>query len=172
MTKIKLIAVVGKSASGKNYLQNKWAKERGYHKVVSSTTRSPREKEKEGVDYHFLTEEEFAAVEFLESSTFRGWHYGTRYTDLDPNHVNIGVFNPDGIYQLVKHPEIDLTVVYIMADDKTRLLRQLQREDNPDVKEIMRRYETDDYDFYHFEIFLAQKKGLKWSLFPNDGGAR
>jgi hypothetical protein len=35
----------------------------------------------------------------------------------------------------------------VRASAKTRLLRQLNRQDNPDVDEIVRRYRTDKEDF-------------------------
>lgn len=48
---------------------------------VSATTRSPRHNEKEGVDYYFLTDEEFdrriARDDFLEWAQFAGARYGT-----------------------------------------------------------------------------------------------
>jgi guanylate kinase len=48
---------------------------------VSHTTRGPRAGERDGVDYHFVTPEEFAARrdrgEFLEWAVVAGQHYGT-----------------------------------------------------------------------------------------------
>lgn len=48
---------------------------------VSATTRSPRPGEQDGLDYHFLTPEQFeekvAAGEFLEHATYAGNRYGT-----------------------------------------------------------------------------------------------
>lgn len=48
---------------------------------ISATTRRPREGEREGRDYHFLTEEEFQrrvdAGDFLEFATYAGNRYGT-----------------------------------------------------------------------------------------------
>ena len=48
---------------------------------VSHTTRAPRPGEQDGVDYHFVTPEEFAARrdrgEFLEWAVVAGHHYGT-----------------------------------------------------------------------------------------------
>ena len=48
---------------------------------VSCTTRAPRGDEKDGVAYHFLTEEEFLrraeAGEFLEHALVHGHRYGT-----------------------------------------------------------------------------------------------
>lgn len=40
-----------------------------------------------------------------------------------------------------------MKLFYITASDKTRLLRQLNREGDPDVEEIIRRYSTDKKDF-------------------------
>ena len=54
---------------------------------VSSTTREPREHEREGVDYHFLTREEFSNRredgEFLEWAEVHGEFYGTEYRQID-----------------------------------------------------------------------------------------
>ncbi len=55
--------------------------------TVSATTRSPREGEKEGVSYYFLSEEEFErrveAGEFLEWASVHGHHYGTLRSEVD-----------------------------------------------------------------------------------------
>ena len=54
---------------------------------VSATTRAPREGEEDGVDYHFLTEDQFqeriAAKDFLEYASYSGNHYGTLNSELD-----------------------------------------------------------------------------------------
>jgi guanylate kinase len=67
----------------RNLLQGR--DELGYS--VSATTRPMREGEREGVDYHFLTREEFlrrrAAGEFLESATYGGHLYGTLRSEID-----------------------------------------------------------------------------------------
>ena len=41
----------------------------------------------------------------------------------------------------------NLKIIYIVASDKERLIRQLDREENPDIEEIIRRYQTDNIDF-------------------------
>ena len=155
MEKIKVIAYVGKSGAGKDYCMKRTAEYNNYHIIVSSTTRPKRDYETEGVDYHFLSEKEFAAARFLETASFNGWHYGTRYEDLDPNKVNIGVFNPTGLKSLAAHDDIDLTIVYIKASNKTRLLRQLNREEEPNVHEIIRRFATDEADFQDDKSFIT-----------------
>jgi guanylate kinase len=54
---------------------------------VSATTRSPREGEQDGVDYHFLTGEEFdrrvAAGDFLEHARYSGHQYGTLRSEVE-----------------------------------------------------------------------------------------
>lgn len=155
MEKIKVIAIVGKSGAGKDYCMHRWAEASNTNIIVSCTTRPKREYEVEGVDYHFLSEKEFAASHFLETASFNGWHYGTRYEDLDSSRINIGVFNPTGLKSLAAHDDIDLEIIYVKATDKTRLLRQLNREKNPNVKEIVRRYMTDEADFEDDKSFIT-----------------
>jgi guanylate kinase len=54
---------------------------------VSATTRSPREGEENGRDYHFLTPEEFERrveeKDFLEFATYSGNRYGTLRSEVD-----------------------------------------------------------------------------------------
>ena len=54
---------------------------------VSATTRAMRTGERDGVDYHFLTRDEFlrreAAGEFLESATYGGELYGTLLGEVE-----------------------------------------------------------------------------------------
>ena len=155
--KYQVIAFVGKSGAGKDYCAKKLVAENpeDTHFIVSSTTRPKRDYEVEGVDYHFLTEKEFAAARFLETASFNGWHYGTRYEDLDPDRINVGVFNPTGLKSLAAHDDIYLTICYVKASDKTRLLRQLNREEEPNVKEIIRRFATDEADFIDDKSFIS-----------------
>ena len=47
----------------------------------------------------------------------------------------------------MKRNDIELKVFYIRANDKERLLRQLNREEFPNVHEIIRRFHTDHKDF-------------------------
>ncbi|HEY2201734.1 MAG TPA: guanylate kinase [Solirubrobacteraceae bacterium] len=54
---------------------------------VSATTRAPRPGEREGVDYHFLSREEFerkvSAGEFVEHADYAGRSYGTLRSELE-----------------------------------------------------------------------------------------
>lgn len=83
----------------------------------------------------------------LETTNFNNWYYGTSIDSLSNDKINIGVFNPDGIISLLKDNRIKLEIYYITAKGKTRLIRQLNREENPDVDEIIRRYSADEIQF-------------------------
>jgi guanylate kinase len=54
---------------------------------VSATTRSPRPGEVDGVDYHFLREEEFERRahngDFIEHATYSGYRYGTLRSEVE-----------------------------------------------------------------------------------------
>jgi guanylate kinase len=73
----------GKSSIARNLLQGR--DDLGYS--VSATTRPMREGERDGVDYHFLSREEFLrrrdAGEFLESATYGGHLYGTLRSEIE-----------------------------------------------------------------------------------------
>ena len=76
-----MIVITGPSASGKTatcyYLQENY----GIKKVITHTTRQMRAGEKNDVDYHFVSEEEFQKMiendEFVEYVFYNGNHYGT-----------------------------------------------------------------------------------------------
>ena len=165
---MKVFAIAGKAGAGKDALLKKFMSAHGcykFHKIVSCTTRPKREHEVDGVDYNYLTTKEFDDAiengEMIEWTSFRGWKYGTRIKDLDNSDgvINLGTFNPGGVKQLRNYAKniIDVQVFLVAASDKNRLIRQLQREENPDVEEIMRRFKTDKEDFYNFEYDVILK---------------
>ena len=150
--KYKIVALIGESGSGKDtVLKETVQKYPELHKIITCTTRPPREYEDDGVDYHFYSHEDFIRdiwnKKIIEYSVFNAWFYGTSINALQKDKINIGVFNPDGVRLLLDCPEVELTIFYVRASAKTRLLRQLNREENPDVAEIIRRYNTDEKDF-------------------------
>ena len=154
----KIIALIGEAGSGKDSIMQNILKKRPlqFNEIISCTTRPMREGEAEGVNYFYLTPEEFAGKvlngEMLEATSFNDWFYGTSYDSLRSDCTNIGVFNPDGIRAISEIPDVNLTVYKVCCSDKTRLLRQLNRETNPDVDEIVRRYKTDKEDFFDLEF--------------------
>lgn len=165
MNKIKVLALFGKSGAGKDTIQD-WivSNLEGVKGIVSCTTRPPRDYEIDGVHYYFLTPDEFATKvldgTMLEAASYNGWFYGTGVKELDPEKVNIGVFNIKGIERLKEDNRIEVLPVYVKAFDKTRLFRNLSREEWPNCEEICRRFLTDEEDFrlidFDYETYLNE----------------
>lgn len=157
MSNYKVVALIGKAGAGKDTILQELLKQHPeYNEIISSTTRPMREGEAEGVNYYYLPHEEFAYRllngEMIEATEFNGWFYGTEYRSLRSDCINLGVFNPAGVEALLADPHVDLKVIFIDATDKVRMLRQLNRENNPNVHEIVRRFAADEKDFNEFFV--------------------
>lgn len=82
-----LIVVSGPSGCGKGTVLGGIVEEMGLCYSVSATTRPMREGEKDGVNYHYLTEEQFerliAEDKVLEYTTYCGNYYGTLRDEVE-----------------------------------------------------------------------------------------
>ena len=92
----------------------------------------------------------------LEATEFREWFYGTPLSSLKKDIVNIGVFNPTGVSCLLNDNRLEVLPIQIMTSDKIRLMRILNREDDPDCAEMCRRFftDTDDFDNIDFNYYV------------------
>lgn len=173
--KYKIIGLIGPSGCGKDTIKKSILKNTNYQGVITATTRPKREKEKDGIDYLFLSEEDFTKAvlngDMLEAENFNGWYYGTMTMSLSPEKINVGIFSIDAYTSLLDHPDIDILPIYIDVSDKQRLLRVLNREDTPDCSEICRRFLEDKKDFLDSDIkdfgmivFKNNKKKFKYFL--------
>ena len=72
-----VFALVGKSGTGKTTLSKVIGRELSIPVHVTYTTRHPRHTERDGVDYHFVTVDEFTDIEMVEQVEFDGNWYGT-----------------------------------------------------------------------------------------------
>ena len=77
-----ILVLSGPSGAGKSTIIEKSSSYIGeYYFSISTTTRPPRDKERDGVDYYFVSKEEFEedikAGEFLEYAMVHGNYYGT-----------------------------------------------------------------------------------------------
>lgn len=176
MNKIKIIALFGEAGSGKDFLFNKvihWDEESLsppiFNKIIKTTTRPKREKERYGIDYHFLDNNpsifELAAQKGILTaiSEYRDWKYGIDIRQLKEDKSNLVILDLQAIKNLIKDGRYDLTLFKIIASPKTRMLRQLNREQNPDVDEINRRYEADkkEYATIDFNYIELQNETLE-----------
>ena len=138
-----MVILVGESASGKSSIEKYLVDNYSYQKVVSYTTRSPRPNEVDGVDYHFITTEQFFELQrqgfFAETAVYNDWHYGTAKEDCANNRV--AVLTPHGLRQISKIDGINVTSFYIRVPRRDRLIKLLQRGDG--IEEAYRRNLSD-----------------------------
>jgi guanylate kinase len=161
MVKNKLFILVGKSGSGKSTIESKIDKIGVAKKVISSTTRNTRSNEKNGLDYYFISEEEFQEklerglfAEHSEYPTVNGMaKYGMQMKDIKLNEGNnICVVNPDGMTQVLDNlGKENCITIYIERDDRERVCSTLLRDKSKDfgkvLEEATRRYKSDEIDF-------------------------
>ena len=149
--KYKVLALFGKSGAGKDTIQKWLTTNYNMNGIISCTTRPPRDYERDGIHYHFLSNEEFAQkvlnMSMLEATVFNDWCYGTPIESLKEDKINEGVFNIQGIECLLQDNRLDILPIFIDCSNKTRLLRNIKREKVPNCLEICRRFITDEKDF-------------------------
>ena len=137
-----MIVIVGESASGKSTLAKKYEDWLDFKRIVTYTTRQPRQNEKEGVDYHFIDDAEFERLDkegfFAETAEYNGWKYGSAKKDYVTNAV--AVLTPRGL-RSVKRNGVECTSIYLDVPRRDRLMKCLSRQDN--IEEAYRRSLSD-----------------------------
>lgn len=147
-------AIIGRSASGKSTIEIEVSKTLDFlNRIIHDTTRLARETEKHGVDYYFITRDQFKKQlgDYVAYSCFNGWYYGINERRIDLMRHNICVVSPREFYKL-KAKYGDFVKGYVIhSEDKERLLRSLNREEKPNCYECCRRYMADEEDFAEIE---------------------
>jgi guanylate kinase len=110
----------------------------GLQLAVSATTRGPRDSEVNGVDYHFLSDEDFdlrvARGEFVEHAEYAGNRYGTLKSELErPAQGIVLEIDVQGARQ-VRERLPDATLIFIEPPSFEDLERRLaaRASDRPD----------------------------------------
>ena len=175
-----LLVVSGPSGSGKDSViaaLRTLEPTIGY--CVSTTTRSPRPGEVEGVHYHFVTRPRFeamaAAGEFLETREYAGNLYGTPKAFVDQT-LRSG-------RDLVMKPEVngamkikqlfpEAVLVFLTVRTEEELARRLEDRNSDGPSDIAARLETakteakaiKDYDYLiindEFDVAVAQLRAI------------
>jgi guanylate kinase len=132
-----LVILSGPSGSGKTSIAREVCKRLGEDKTyfsISSTTRPPREGEKDGVDYFFLSKDEFLEdienQEFLEWAEVHGNYYGTSLKPIKKalNEGKIVFLDIDvqGFESIRKIYADIITSVFITTKHKNILIQRLK----------------------------------------------
>ena len=137
---------------------------------VSATTRPQTGSETDGVDYYFLSAEEFQrrvkAGDFLEHALYAGFHYGTLSAPVHDalSHGRIVMLDIDvqGARQ-VRAAAPGMLGVFILPPGEDELLRRLRERRREDEESIQRRFAQAKR-----EIAEARAQGLYDALIVND----
>lgn len=159
-----ILILSGPSGSGKSTLCSAIMKKiPNVYFSISSTTRKPREGEKDGREYHFLSQEEF--LKDIEEGNFLEWaqvhsnYYGTSLKPVEEaiSEGKIVVFDVDvqGHHNIKKHYGKLATSVFVTTPSKSVLAERLKgrRTDDEEVIEmrLMHAYNEmkhiDEFDF-------------------------
>lgn len=145
----KLAVISGFSGAGKGTVIKKLMEAHdGYVLSVSMTTRRPREYERDGVEYHFVTNEAFEALVrqdgFLEHAGYVDHYYGTPRAFVEEN-MRAGKtvlleIEVQGAMQIrEKFPEAIL--IFVAPPDAAELQRRLKGRDTEKTELVIKRLE-------------------------------
>ena len=139
---------------------------------ISSTTRKPRNGEKDGEHYHFITQDEFQQDikngYFLEWALVHQNYYGTslKQTQEALNQGKIVIFDIDvqGFHQIVEKLDEKIVSVFIITKDKEELKKRLIKRNSDTIEHLEQRLENarlemkelDKYDYLIINENLEQ----------------
>ena len=129
-----MIVLAGASASGKTEVAKLLAKKYGITKIVTTTTRPKRKGEVDGVDYFFVTHEQFEEMirenKFVEYTLYNGQMYGSTKDQIAKD--KCVVIDPAGLRSYTALNDKSIVSFFLDADEKTRHERMLSRGDDID----------------------------------------
>lgn len=167
----RIYVIIGKSASGKDTIAKRLLSDEtlALRPVVPYTTRPIRAGERDGVDYHFSTDEELAQLKqqgkVIECRTYHtvygDWNYFTAddgAIDLtEASSLTVGTLESYVSYRDYFGKDT-VEPIYIEVDDEERLARALNRErqqKTPKYEEMCRRFLADQQDFSEEKLAAA-----------------
>jgi guanylate kinase len=146
----KLVILSGPSGVGKDTVIDAWkGRDPRVQRVVAYTTRAPREGEEDGVDYSFVTVDQFlehaAAGAFLEYKEVHGNHYATPLADMERMLAEgkIAILKIDvqgALTAMALRP--DAISVFLFPPDADELERRIKARGTDDHATITRRLQN------------------------------
>ena len=105
-----MLVISGASASGKTEVAHIICKKYGLTRVITVTTREKRVGEVDGVDYFFVTKEEFQKLikedKLVEYAEYNGNFYGSRKDQIADDHILVVEANGLKAYIALNDPSI------------------------------------------------------------------
>lgn len=141
---------MGRAATGKTTLKNELVKKWELTPEVSFTSRPSRYNEQNGIDYNFVTEDEFREKitmdEMLQYDMFNGHYYGTTKTGFENSDIMIAT--PEGVNKILSlYPR---TFVIYMFTTVDAIIQRLH-ERGLDQNQRTQRIESDNAQFIQLE---------------------
>ena len=162
MNDSKLIIFSAPSGAGKSSLIKKLIElsESTIDLSVSVTTREPRDGEVHGVDYFFISEQEFLKLEkqdaFLESANVHGFYYATLKSFVDEKtRSGISVILDIDVqgFKQVKQTSQDNVSIFILPPSLEELEQRLFNRGSESAESIKKRLENALIELRSAEIF-------------------
>jgi guanylate kinase len=173
----KLILFCGPSGSGKTTIVHHLLKKFPMMRFsVSATTRPKRENETDGIDYHFLSPEEFrtkiANNEFLEwEEVYKDRYYGSLKSEVDRilSEGNVALFDIDvvGGLNIRKNYGRQLLDVFVMPPSVDELHKRLVARATEDEESLRKRLDKAEeemhaaFQFNHVIVNIDLQKAIK-----------
>ena len=156
-----MVILSSPSGVGKTTLTKKIQQKYPNFKIsVSHTTRIPRSNEVDGVDYHFVSKENFKKLidqnQFYEYAKIFENYYGTLRKTVDEDIIsNDLIFDIDwqGTKQLSKFNNLKLIKIYLIPDSKEELKKRLIKRDQNTKEEVDKRYKSFNEDIKHWNDY-------------------
>ena len=153
--KHKIVIFVGQSACGKTAIYKQLIN-RGYKGLVTNTTRPMREREIDGVDYNFLSQNQFFdlinsgnMIEYRKYNTkFGVWYYGSSAEQVDLNkHDYVIILTLDGAEAWINYFGAENCIVFYIDCPKSIREERANKRGSFNQDEWNRRVITDKQDF-------------------------
>tara|TARA_A100001011_G_scaffold271614_1_gene280833 strand:- start:244 stop:843 length:600 start_codon:yes stop_codon:yes gene_type:complete len=149
------------SGAGKTTITKKIQQKYQSFKIsVSHTTRKPRSNEINGIDYNFVSHEEFKRLidekQFYEYAKIFDNYYGTlKKTVDDLIKKNDVIFDIDwqGTKQLSQFKNLNLVKIYLLPPNKDELKKRLIKRDSDSLIEVEKRFKSFEEDVTHWQDY-------------------
>ena len=118
---------------------------------ISATTRNPRFNEVDGMDYYFLSVNDFKTMEFVEKEeVYKGVFYGTLKSEVDRIWANrdIVIFDVDvnGAMNLKQYFGDNALSIFIKVGDIEIIRERLTRRNTESPEDLERRIDKASYE--------------------------
>lgn len=163
-----IIVFLGPSGSGKSKLGEE-LKAYNIPKLVSDTSRKIRikDKEEDGVNYHFKTKEEILSSEMIEFTEYDGELYGLSCKEVNDKlkyfDVVYAITEINGVNSLRKKfkDKVNIKVIFLKISPQTSKKRMLFRGDSEEIVErrLKNAQINKEYDNYKYADYIIDNNG-------------